>query len=99
MLLSFAGRLTLIKSVLTNLPIYYLSLFQIPAGVAREIEQMQSTFLWGGLDLKRKVHMVRWKVLAKSKKLGGLGLQRIITLNQCLLLKWWWRFGVKNHTL
>ena len=33
-LLSFAGRLTLIKSVMSNLPTYYLSLFKIPEGVA-----------------------------------------------------------------
>ena len=58
-LLSFAGRLTLIKSVLSSLPIYYISLFKIPAGVAKEIERLQSTFLWGGSDLRRKVHMVR----------------------------------------
>ncbi|CAL5343189.1 unnamed protein product [Camellia sinensis] len=98
-LLCFAGRLTLIKYVLTNLPIYYLSLFRIPVGVAKEIEQMQSAFLWGGSDLRQKVHMVRWEVLARSKKLGGLGLRRIITMNQCLLLKWWWRFGAENHFL
>ncbi|XP_028079407.1 uncharacterized protein LOC114281149 [Camellia sinensis] len=55
-LLSFARRLTLIKYVMSSLPIYYLSLFKIPVGVAKEIEKMQSAFLWGGSDLKRKVH-------------------------------------------
>ncbi|KAI7979697.1 putative ribonuclease H protein, partial [Camellia lanceoleosa] len=68
-LLSFAGRLTLIKSVMSNLPIYYLSLFRIPTGVAKEIERMQSSFLWGGSDLRRKIHMVRWDVVTKNKNL------------------------------
>ncbi|XP_028113211.1 uncharacterized protein LOC114311295 [Camellia sinensis] len=98
-LLSFAGRLTLIKSVMSNLPIYYLSLFRIPAGVAKEIERIQSAFLWGGSDLRRKIHMVRWEVVSKNKNLGGLGLRRIKSFNQCLLLKWWWRFGVENKSL
>jgi hypothetical protein len=33
------GRLTLIKSTLSNLPTYYLSLFPIPLGVANKIEK------------------------------------------------------------
>lgn len=84
---------------MSNLPIYYLSLFRIPTGVAKEIERMQSAFLWGGSDLRRKVHMVRWEVVTKNKKLGGLGLRKMSTFNQCLLLKWWWRFGAENQTL
>ncbi|XP_028072971.1 uncharacterized protein LOC114275175 [Camellia sinensis] len=46
-LLSFVGRLTLIKSVVTSLPIYYLSLFKMPSGVAKEIEKMKAASLWG----------------------------------------------------
>jgi len=44
-LLSFVGRLTLIKSVMSSLPTYYLSLFKVPVGVAKEIEKLQSFFL------------------------------------------------------
>uniref|UniRef100_A0A2N9G3B1 Reverse transcriptase zinc-binding domain-containing protein n=1 Tax=Fagus sylvatica TaxID=28930 RepID=A0A2N9G3B1_FAGSY len=47
--LSKGGRLTLIKSTLSNLPTYFLSLFPIPATVARRMEQLQRDFLWGGL--------------------------------------------------
>lgn len=64
-----------------------------------EFERMQSVFLWSGSDLRRKVHMVRWEVVTKNNKLGGLGLRRIKSFNQCLLLKWWWRFGVENKSL
>ncbi|XP_010279442.1 PREDICTED: uncharacterized protein LOC104613364 [Nelumbo nucifera] len=35
--LSFGGRVTLIKSTLSNLPIYFLSLFSIPNKVANQI--------------------------------------------------------------
>jgi len=47
--LSKGGRLTLIKSTLSNLPTYYLSLFPIPVGVAYRLEKLQSDFLWGGI--------------------------------------------------
>ena len=38
------GRLTLIKSTLSNLPTYLLSLFPIPADIAYCIEQLQRNF-------------------------------------------------------
>ena len=43
--LSKGGRLTLIKSTLSNLPTYLLSLFPIPADIAYCIEQLQRNFL------------------------------------------------------
>jgi hypothetical protein len=48
MYLSKGGRVTLIKSTLSNLSMYILSLFPIPAIVANCIEKLQRDFLWGG---------------------------------------------------
>ena len=43
--LSKRGRLTLIKSTLSSLPTYFLSLFAIPSSVAHRIEKLQCDFL------------------------------------------------------
>jgi hypothetical protein len=44
---SNADRLTLIKSILSHLPTYYLSLFVFPMGVATWIEKLlQIFFFW-----------------------------------------------------
>ena len=56
--LSFGGRLTLLKSVLGNLPTYYLSLFKSPVGVLEELEKIRRSFLWGGCDGCKKIHWV-----------------------------------------
>jgi hypothetical protein len=56
--LSKRGRLTLIKSTLSNLPTYYLSLFPILATVAQRIEKLQRDFLWGGMGDDLKIHLV-----------------------------------------
>lgn len=98
-LFSFARRLTLIKSVKSSLPICYLSLFRIPVGVAKEIEKMQSAFLWGGSDLRRKLHLAKRDLVTKNKKFGSLEVRRIRIINEFLLLKWLWRFGFENHSL
>ncbi|XP_028127335.1 uncharacterized protein LOC114323862 [Camellia sinensis] len=71
--LSFAGSMTLIKSLLSNLPIYYMSLFRMPQGIVKKLNKIQSAFLWGDNDLKRRIHLVKWKEATVSKKLGGLG--------------------------
>lgn len=86
--LSHAGRLTLIKSALASLPVYYMSLFKMPDRVARILERLQASFLWGGTEVRRKVHMVKWEELTKSLEQGGLGLRRVRVVNSCLLIKW-----------
>ena len=43
--LSKGGRLILLKSTLSSLPTYYLSLFVIPIVVADRLEQIQRKFL------------------------------------------------------
>jgi len=51
-ILSMAGRICLIKSVLTSTLLYYLSLFRAPVAVCKSITRIQMRFLerwvvWG----------------------------------------------------
>ncbi|XP_028118943.1 uncharacterized protein LOC114316485 [Camellia sinensis] len=98
-MLSFAGRLILVKSVTSALPVFYLSLFRMPEGVAKELKKIQANFLWGGSELKRKIHMIKWEDMLKSMDEGGLGIRNLRVANKCLLIKWWWRFGSEKDTL
>jgi hypothetical protein len=60
MYLSKGGQVTFIKSTLSSLPTYFMSLFPIPASVARCIDKIQRDFLWGGMGDERKFHLVKW---------------------------------------
>jgi hypothetical protein len=95
--LSKGGRLTLIKSTLSSLPTYFLSLFVVPASVAHRIEKLQGDFLWGGLGDEFKFHLVNWRTIRAPIQQGGLGLRRIIPFNQALLGKWLWRFANERN--
>ncbi|GFY88782.1 hypothetical protein Acr_06g0007220 [Actinidia rufa] len=75
------------------------SIFKMPEGVIKRIDSIQSRFLWGGSNLKRKIHLVAWSKLHQSKICGGLGIRDIKLLNEALLLKWWWRFGMDKSSL
>ena len=44
--ISKGGRLTLIRSTLSNMPIYYMSILRMPTSVRLRLEQIQRDFLW-----------------------------------------------------
>jgi len=94
--LSFARRVCLIKSVLTVLPLYYMSLFKMPSSVCEEIRKIQRKFLWGWGVEGRKIAWVQWEKLYQNKKEGGLGIQDIKVFNIALLGKWKWRLVTKK---
>ena len=56
--LSKGGRLTLLKSILSSMPTYFMSLFPIPIKVAKRIELLQRNFLWDGVGDSRSYHLV-----------------------------------------
>ncbi len=94
--LSKGGRLTLIKSTLSSLPTYYLSLFTIPVSIAKRIEKLQRNFLWGGKKEGVTHHLLSWESVCSPIIYGGLGIRKLIVFNKALLGKWLWRFGVEE---
>ena len=67
------GRVTLIKSVLSSIPIYFLSCFHCLKTVLRRIERIQRDFLWNDSIEKKKYHLVEWENVCKPLSQGGLG--------------------------
>uniref|UniRef100_A0A2N9F8U3 Reverse transcriptase domain-containing protein n=1 Tax=Fagus sylvatica TaxID=28930 RepID=A0A2N9F8U3_FAGSY len=97
--LSKGGKVTLIKSTLSNLPTYFLSLFPIPAGVALRLEKLQRDFLWSGLGTEEKFHLVSWSKICEPVCRGGLAIKNLRSFNQALLGKWLWRYGRERDAL
>ncbi|KAK9064964.1 hypothetical protein SSX86_016347 [Deinandra increscens subsp. villosa] len=97
--LSMGGRVILIKSVLENLPIYYLSLYKAPKAVIESMEKIMRRFLWTGCNEDKKINWIAWDVITTPKKEGGLGLSKLEDVNDALLLKWAWRFKSGGNCL
>lgn len=97
--LSKGGKLVLIQSVLSALPIYFMSVFKMPIGVAVELEKIMRRFLWEGFDSNNGRSAVAWDVCCKPKEKGGLGIGSLVHKNKALLSKWLWRFPLELEAL
>ena len=87
-LMSYGGRLVLINSVLTSMPMFLLSFFEIPKGVRKRLDFFRSRFFWQSDEAKRKYRLARWDILCRPKDQGGLGIENLEIKNKCLMRKW-----------
>ncbi|CAN1127629.1 LINE-1 reverse transcriptase homolog [Linum perenne] len=94
--LSLGGCIALLKSVLSGLPVYFLSVLKAPVEVIKRIERIKNRFLWAGSSEKDKIHWVNWEIVKTPKRLGGLGVHDMRIMNTSLLAKWAWRYATER---
>nr|GEV35316.1 reverse transcriptase [Tanacetum cinerariifolium] len=93
------GHVVLLKSVLNSLPLYFMSLFQVPVGVMEEIEKIRRSFFWGKALGERNLCIMDWGTITKSKPNEGLDVGNLRVTNKALLCKWVWRYENKKEAL
>ncbi|XP_056862412.1 uncharacterized protein LOC130510091 [Raphanus sativus] len=81
-ILSFAGRLQLLKTVIFGIVSFWLSAFILPKGCIKSIESLCSRFLWSGNIEKRGVAKIAWTTVCLPKDEGGLDLRNFSIWNQ-----------------
>ena len=89
-MLSLGGRLVLIRLVLTSIPVYWFSLFPIPASIIDRLRKLIFSFLWGSSTNKSKFHLMNWKELARPISQGGWGIKHLPSFSLALRLKSFW---------
>ena len=86
-LLSSGGKLVLINSMLSNLPLFMFLFFEVPREVLKKLDFYRSRFFWQSNENKKKYRLTKWSVLCCSKDQGGLGILNLDVQNKCLLSK------------
>ena len=81
----------LINSVLSSLPMYMMSFFEIPKGVRKKLDYFRSRFFWQSDEHKRKYRLAKWDILCQLKDQGGLGIHNLELKNIALLSTWLYR--------
>lgn len=70
------GRLVLLKSSLSSLPLYQFTLIQAPTTFHNKMERILRHFLWqGGKNEKKKFNLVSWKQVIQQRENKGLGIR------------------------
>lgn len=66
--LMLAGRATLIQASSATIPSYIMQTVDLPSSVCDKIDRINRNFLWGDSPIKKKIHLVNWNSVCKSKK-------------------------------
>ena len=87
-MLSYDGRLLIIKSVFASLPIFFTSSLALPVGVLQQINKYLRNFLWRKFGMEdRGTALIAWSKVCRPKKQEGLGILDISLHNKALLMK------------
>ncbi|KAJ4773133.1 RNA-directed DNA polymerase (reverse transcriptase)-related family protein [Rhynchospora pubera] len=89
-MLSHAGRLVLIKSILMTMPVYCMSVEMLPKEIIKKINSLMAKFFWGKTNQNRYLALIAWKNICKPVSMGGLGVKDLQNFGDALFLKMVW---------
>ncbi|WRX16202.1 Reverse transcriptase domain - like 10 [Theobroma cacao] len=95
--LSPGGRITLLRSVLSSMPIYLLQVIKPPVTVIERIERIFNSFIWGGSLDSKKMHWTAWGKIALPCSEGGLGIRNLTDVFEAFSAKLLWKFQTCNN--
>lgn len=91
-LLSQAGRLTLIKSVISSCPLHSMQVFLWPKQLTTKLDSLTRDFFWGfSSDCGRRLYLRSWSSICCPLTEGGLGLRKFHTINLAFIAKLGWQ--------
>lgn len=89
-LLSSGGKLTLLQSVMSALPLHVLYVLKPPMSIIHRIEQAFAHFFWGDKGGKRLKIWIKWATISRPKEEGELGLRDLKEMMAALHGKLGW---------
>jgi hypothetical protein len=88
--INHAGHLTYIQSVLSSIPIYYMSNIIFSNAFIEKITSIMRRFWWAGVqqdDPSNPIAYRSWDDICQSEDNGGLGIRDLRTVNKSLVIR------------
>jgi hypothetical protein len=87
-LVNIAGRRELVRSVLSSLPIYLLTVIKVLKKFLKELDKVRKKFLWAGdTELTGAKCKVAWPRVCMPQPNGGLGIKDLESFSRALRLR------------
>ncbi len=84
--LSMLGRVILVRSVLSSIPVYLLSYTMMPMVGLRCMERVQE-FPVGATGGRSGVDLLAWETICRPTRSGGLGIHSLIERREVLVTR------------
>lgn len=97
--LSFAGRLLLIKTVISGVSTFWCSSFILPKSCINRINSLCGIFLWNGRIDGHHSAKVSWETVILTKNQGGLGVKDLHSWNLACILKLIWMLFFRPNSV
>lgn len=98
-LLSYAGRLQLVKSIISGIVAYWIQVFPIPKAVIKHIQAICRSFIWSSSDQITKKAPISSNKMCDPKNAGGLKIMDLNIWNLTMFTKLVWNISTKKDTL
>lgn len=95
--LSFARRYQLVQSTLNQIPNYQMRIFLLPRKIHTQFDKINKNFLWVHSDTIRRMHLVGWDKIIKSKTNGSLGIKKGAIMNAAFMTKLRWDLEINKQ--
>ncbi|XP_057815844.1 uncharacterized protein LOC131029396 [Cryptomeria japonica] len=93
--LTSAGRLLMLKTVVSAMLIFPMACFKLPSLVIKNMQQKMREFLWNGNQEQDKILLIAWDRVCKPKGGGGAGLCDWKLINEAMGAKLVWQMYSK----
>ncbi|PKU80715.1 Putative ribonuclease H protein [Dendrobium catenatum] len=98
-ILSVAGKITLVKSVLLALPTYYGTHLLVPKKILDDLDKICRDFIWRKSDGTSGIHYVSWEDMCKPVNKGGRELFSCAAKKKALRSRMSWRYFKNKDSL